>query len=179
MRIRRFIFTTLQQPIAQVPLTRTDLVQRSHYINAYNTFQELLSLMDLIVNENDTVAVESLAIMWYAGSASLVEARLAVLLTDVDRVLPSWSAFVPNAQPITLVKHVEQLAQFTGTNRYFQSTGYWRYGYQSAVHMDCHCCWCQNCDYWRAVLVLKKSCRENCWYSVWTSTPAKLWLAVG
>ncbi len=39
MRIYDDLFTTLQQPIAQVLLTRSDLVQRSRYLNIYNTFQ--------------------------------------------------------------------------------------------------------------------------------------------
>lgn len=61
MRVYDDFFTVLQQPIAQVLLTRSDLVQRSRYLNIYNTFRELLELGVIpIVNENDTVAVEEL-----------------------------------------------------------------------------------------------------------------------
>jgi len=116
MRIYDDLFTTLQQPIAQVLLTRTDLVERSRYVNAYNTFQELLGLGVIpIVNENDTVAVEELKFgdndTLSALVASLVEADWLFLLTDVDRLYSADPRSVPDAQPITLVKHVEQLAQ--------------------------------------------------------------------
>ena len=58
IRIYDDLFTTLQQPIAQVLLTRSDLVQRSRYLNVYNTFAALLELGVIpVVNENDTVAV--------------------------------------------------------------------------------------------------------------------------
>ncbi len=131
MRVYDDLFTTLQQPIAQVLLTRTDLVQRSHYVNAYNTFQELLSLGVIpIVNENDTVAVEELKFgdndTLSALVASLVEADWLFLLTDVDRLYSADPRSVPDAQPITLVKHVEQLAQLqvqTGTSSSQWGTG--------------------------------------------------------
>ena len=116
MRVYDDLFTTLQQPIAQVLLTRTDLVQRSRYINAYNTFQELLKLGVIpVVNENDTVAVEELKFgdndTLSALVASLVEADWLFLLTDVDRLYSADPRSVPDAQPIALVKRVEELAQ--------------------------------------------------------------------
>ena len=116
MRIYDDLFTTLQQPIAQVLLTRTDLVQRSRYINAYNTFKELLALGVIpVVNENDTVAIEELKFgdndTLSALVASLVEADWLFLLTDVDRLYSADPRSFPDAQPITLVTHFEQLAQ--------------------------------------------------------------------
>lgn len=131
MRVYDDLFTTLQQPIAQVLLTRTDLVQRSRYINAYNTFQELLGLGVIpIVNENDTVAVEELKFgdndTLSALVASLVEAEWLFLLTDVDRLYSADPRYVPNAQPITLVKDIEQLAQLkiqTGSSSSQWGTG--------------------------------------------------------
>ena len=91
MRIYDDLFTILQQPIAQVLLTRADLVERSRYLNANNTFQELLNLGVIpIVNENDTVAVEELKFgdndTLSALVASLVEADWLFLLTDIDRL---------------------------------------------------------------------------------------------
>lgn len=116
MRVYDDLFTTLQQPIAQVLLTRTDLVERSRYINAYNTFKELLGLGVIpIVNENDTVAVDELKFgdndTLSALVASLVEADWLFLLTDVDRLYSADPRSVPDAQPITLVKHIEELTQ--------------------------------------------------------------------
>ncbi len=108
MRVYDDFFTTLQQPIAQVLLTRSDLVQRSRYVNVYNTFQELLRLGVIpVVNENDTVAVEELKFgdndTLSALVASLVEADWLFLLTDVDRLYSADPRSVPDAQPIPLV----------------------------------------------------------------------------
>lgn len=116
MRVYDDLFTTLQQPIAQVLLTRSDLVQRRRYVNAFNTFQELLKLGVIpVVNENDTVAVEELKFgdndTLSALVASLVEADWLFLLTDVDRLYSADPRFVPNAEPIVLVSHGAQLPQ--------------------------------------------------------------------
>ncbi len=131
MRVYDDLFTTLQQPIAQVLLTRSDLMQRSRYINAHNTFQELLRLGVIpVVNENDTVAIEELKFgdndTLSALVASLVEADWLFLLTDVDRLYSADPRSVPDAQPIALVSRVEQLAQLqvqTGTQGSQWGTG--------------------------------------------------------
>ncbi|MCC5640296.1 glutamate 5-kinase [Nostoc sp. CHAB 5844] len=116
MRIYDDLFTTLQQPIAQVLLTRSDLVQRSRYLNVYNTFKELLGLGVIpVVNENDTVAVDELKFgdndTLSALVASLVEADWLFLLTDVDRLYSADPRSVPDAQPISLVNNIKELAQ--------------------------------------------------------------------
>jgi glutamate 5-kinase len=116
MRIYDDLFTTLQQPIAQVLLTRSDLVQRSRYLNIYNTFRELLELDVIpIVNENDTVAVEELKFgdndTLSALVASLVEADWLFLLTDVDRLYSADPRSVPDAKPITLVNSIKELTE--------------------------------------------------------------------
>lgn len=116
MRVYDDLFTTLQQPIAQVLLTRTDLVQRSRYLNVYNTFQELLKLDVIpVVNENDTVAVEELKFgdndTLSALVASLVRADWLFLLTDVDRLYSADPRSVPDAKPISLVSSIEELTK--------------------------------------------------------------------
>ncbi|OUL20626.1 glutamate 5-kinase [Nostoc sp. T09] len=116
MRVYDDLFTTLQQPIAQVLLTRSDLVQRSRYLNIYNTFRELLGLGVIpVVNENDTVAVDELKFgdndTLSALVASLVEADWLFLLTDVDRLYSADPRSVPDAQPIALVTSIKELAQ--------------------------------------------------------------------
>lgn len=116
MRIYDDFFTTLNQPIAQVLLTRGDLVQRQRYLNAYNTFQELLNLGVIpIVNENDTVAVDELKFgdndTLSALVASLVEADWLFLLTDVDRLYSADPRQQPDAQPISVVNSIAELAQ--------------------------------------------------------------------
>ena len=115
MRIYDDLFTTLSQPIAQVLLTRSDLVQRNHYLNVYNTFAELLALGVIpVVNENDTVAVEELKFgdndTLSALVASLVEADWLFILTDVDRLYSADPRSVPDAQPISLVNNLKELA---------------------------------------------------------------------
>ncbi|MBW4521507.1 MAG: glutamate 5-kinase [Scytolyngbya sp. HA4215-MV1] len=116
MRIYDDFFTSLEQPIAQVLLTRDDLVQRSRYLNAYQTFQELLRLGVIpIVNENDTVAVDELRFgdndTLSALVASLLEADWLFLLTDVDRLYSADPRSHPDAQPIILVNQMDQLSK--------------------------------------------------------------------
>jgi len=116
MRIYDDLFTTFQQPIAQVLLTRADLVQRSRYLNAYNTFQQLLDLGVIpIVNENDTVATEELKFgdndTLSALVASLVEADWLFILTDVDRLYSADPRSVSDARPINLVSSLQELTE--------------------------------------------------------------------
>ena len=115
MRIYDDFFTSLQQPIAQVLLTRGDLADRNRYINASNTLQELLKLGVIpIVNENDTVAVDELLRFGdndtlSALVAGLVQADWLFLLTDVDRLYSADPRTQPDAQPIIQVDSIEQL----------------------------------------------------------------------
>ena len=114
MRIYDDFFTSLQQAIAQVLISRRDFVQRSCYVNAYGTFRELLQLGVIpIVNENDTVAVEELKFgdndTLSALVASLIEADWLFILTDVDRLYSADPRQVPDAQPIALINSMEEL----------------------------------------------------------------------
>ena len=75
--------------VGQVLLTAQDIGDRVRYLNARNTLLALLRFGVLpIVNENDTVAVEEIKVgdndNLSALVASLIEADLLVLLTDVD-----------------------------------------------------------------------------------------------
>ncbi len=76
-------------PVGQVLLTAQDIGDRARYLNAKNTLLALLKFNVLpIVNENDTVAVEEIKVgdndNLSALVASLIDADLLVLLTDVD-----------------------------------------------------------------------------------------------
>ncbi len=109
-------FTSLQQPIAQVLLTRSDLVQRNSYLNVERTFQQLLQLGVIpIVNENDTVAVDELKFgdndTLSALVANLVRADWLFLLTDVDRLYSADPRRDPNAQPIVRISRMDQLKE--------------------------------------------------------------------
>lgn len=129
MRIYDDFFTALQQPIAQVLLTRGDLIQRSRYVNILRTFQELLNLGVIpIVNENDTVSTDELKFgdndTLSALVASVVDADWLFLLTDVDRLYSADPRSNPDAQPITIVKHIDELAQVqTGSSGTQWGTG--------------------------------------------------------
>ena len=112
MRIYDDLFSSLQQAIAQVLLTRRELVERNTYVNASNTFRELLDLGVIpIVNENDTIAVDELKFgdndTLSALVASLVQADWLFLLTDVDRMYSADPKTDPDAQPIKLVSNQE------------------------------------------------------------------------
>lgn len=114
MRVYDDFFTSTGQPIAQVLLTRTDLVQRSRYVNSYRTFRQLLQLGIIpIVNENDTVAVDELKFgdndTLSAQVASLISADWLFLLTDVDRLYSADPRYHPDAQPIHLVDRIDEL----------------------------------------------------------------------
>jgi len=109
-------FTSLQQPIAQVLLTRSDLVQRNSYLNVERTFQQLLQLGVIpIVNENDTVAVDELKFgdndTLSALVANLVRADWLFLLTDVDRLYSTDPRRDPNAEPIVRISRMDQLKE--------------------------------------------------------------------
>ncbi|MGB3543267.1 glutamate 5-kinase, partial [Rubrivirga sp.] len=78
----------LETSVAQVLLTHDDLSHRGRFLNARNTFAELLSRGIIpIVNENDTVAVEELKVgdndNLAAHVAVLTDADLLVICTDV------------------------------------------------------------------------------------------------
>lgn len=114
MRVYDDFFSSLDQPIAQVLLTRADLDERGRYLNAYRTFRQLFKLGVIpIVNENDTLAVEELKFgdndTLSARVASLVEADWLFLLTDVDRLYSADPRFDPEAEPIVTVENIDEL----------------------------------------------------------------------
>ena len=112
MRTYDDLFNSLGQPIAQVLLTRRELMERTSYVNASNTFEELLNLEVIpIVNENDTIAVDELKFgdndTLSALVASLIKADWLFLLTDIDRLYSADPRIVPDATPIDLVSSSE------------------------------------------------------------------------
>lgn len=115
IRVYDDLFSHLGQPIAQILLTRRDLMDRSCYVNASNTFNALLDLGVIpIVNENDTVATDELKFgdndTLSALVANLVNADWLFLLTDVDKLYSADPRIVPSATPIDLVNS-EEFAQ--------------------------------------------------------------------
>ena len=95
-------------PVGQVLLTAQDVGDRARYLNARNTLLALLKFGVLpIVNENDTVAVEEIKVgdndNLSALVASLIEADLLVLLTDVDGLYTADPASDPTARRLETV----------------------------------------------------------------------------
>ena len=128
MRVYDDLFTEMKQPIAQVLLTRGDLVERNRYVNVYRTFHELLNLNVIpIVNENDTVAVDELKFgdndTLSALVASLVDADWLFLMTDVDRLYTANPRTNPDAKPIDVVRNLDELNVDTATGGTQWGTG--------------------------------------------------------
>lgn len=130
IRVYDDLFSTLGQPIAQILLTRRELMERSCYVNAYNTFCTLLDLGVIpIVNENDTVAIEELKFgdndTLSALVASLIEADWLFLLTDVEQLYSADPRLVPDATPIRLVypQDFDHLGVEAGTSGSAWGTG--------------------------------------------------------
>jgi glutamate 5-kinase len=145
MRVYDDLFTTLQQPIAQVLLTRGDLVQRNGYVNACNTFQQLLRLGVIpIVNENDTVAVDELKFgdndTLSALVASLVEADWLFVLTDVEAAVFRRSAQQSRRAADRPSPKYGTANRISGANRRFpQWLGNRRYGDKNRSGENSNC----------------------------------------
>jgi glutamate 5-kinase len=97
--------------VGQVLLTAQDIGDRTRYLNARNTLLALLGFGVVpIVNENDTVAVEEIKVgdndNLSALVASLVEADLLVLLTDVDGLYTADPARDPAATKLDIVETI-------------------------------------------------------------------------
>lgn len=97
---------------AQVLLTRGDVVDRTGYLNARNTFERLLDLGVVpIVNENDTVSVREFSFgdndMLGAIVASLIDADLYVILSDIDGLYTANPDTNPDARLIERVERVD------------------------------------------------------------------------
>ncbi|KAL1839741.1 hypothetical protein VTJ49DRAFT_1207 [Mycothermus thermophilus] len=108
------LFNHLRQPIAQILLTRNDIADRSRYLNAQRTFNELLDMGVIpIVNENDTLAVAEIKFgdndTLSAITAAMVHADLLFLMTDVDCLYDKNPRTHPDAQPIEVVDDIGSL----------------------------------------------------------------------
>ena len=97
--------------VGQVLLTAQDISDRARYLNAKNTLLALLRFDVIpIVNENDTVAVEEIKVgdndNLSALVASLIDADLLVLLTDVDGLYSDDPAVDAGARKLERVEAI-------------------------------------------------------------------------
>ncbi|WP_256645154.1 glutamate 5-kinase [Thermomonas paludicola] len=100
-----------ERPVGQVLLTHDDLRNRRRYLNARAALLELLRVGALpIVNENDTVAVDELKLgdndNLAAAVASLVDADLLLIATDIGGLYSGHPVHDPTARPIVNVDTV-------------------------------------------------------------------------
>eukprot|EP00775_Hariotina_reticulata_P012564 gene12564-12696_t len=128
MRYYEDILNALGLTCAQVLLTLDNLADRSQYINARNTFVELLAYGTIpVVNENDTVAVQELRFgdndTLSAQVATLVEADYLFLMTDVDALYTANPKLDPTATPIHEVEDISSLTADTSTSGTQWGTG--------------------------------------------------------
>ena len=106
------VFLAHRMPTAQVLLTRDDLRARQRFLNARNTFAELLEWGVLpIVNENDTVSISELKFGDNDCLASLLVnltgADLFINLTSASGVLAADPQKDPNAP---IMDHIDDVA---------------------------------------------------------------------
>jgi glutamate 5-kinase len=105
MALYEQLFDIYKLTVAQVLLTRTDLADRSRYLNSRNTLSALLAQRVIpIINENDTVATEEIRLgdndNLSALVANLIEADLLVMLTDQPGLFTADPRSDPSAQLI-------------------------------------------------------------------------------
>jgi glutamate 5-kinase len=100
---------------AQVLLTAADIAARTNYLNARQTLRRLIDWGVVpVVNENDTTATDEITFgdndFLAAQVAILLDARLLVLLSDVDGLYRSDPRTDPDAEPIDSVESFAELA---------------------------------------------------------------------
>jgi glutamate 5-kinase len=112
-------FGRYQKKVAQILLTSEDLSDRKRYLNTRNTFSTLLSWRIVpIINENDTVAVESIQFgdndYLSARICLLLDADILIILTDIDGLYTKDPRASANAELIptvtTIGKEIEKMA---------------------------------------------------------------------
>ncbi|HWN73210.1 MAG TPA: glutamate 5-kinase [Solirubrobacterales bacterium] len=101
---------------AQVLLTAADIAARTNYLNARQTLRRLIDWGVVpVVNENDTTATDEITFgdndFLAAQVALLLDARLLVLLTNVDGLLSGDPRSDPDAE---LIDEVGDFAQLEG-----------------------------------------------------------------
>jgi glutamate 5-kinase len=129
MRAYKEVFQRRNRVAAQVLLTRDDLSNRRRYLNAHNTLDTLLEYrVTPIVNENDTVVVEEIRFgdndNLSAQVASLMEADLLLILSDVDGFYDGDPGYDKGARLIPLIEKITpEVIAMAGSSRGTLGTG--------------------------------------------------------
>jgi glutamate 5-kinase len=119
MKIYEELFEKHNIIVAQALLTRADLADRAGYLNARNTFMNLLELGIVgIVNENDVVAVDELEEARFGDNdnlsamvANLVDADLLGILTDIAGLYTADPHTHPEASFIPRVSNINSIIE--------------------------------------------------------------------
>lgn len=111
LRIYERLFDEYGQTVAQVLLTKENSVHHNLYVNSRRTLGRLLELGIIpIINENDAVSADELKIgdndNLSAMVATLVDADLLIILSDIDGLYTANPAVDPAA---TLISRVEEI----------------------------------------------------------------------
>ncbi len=119
-------FRDYGQVTAQMLLTKGDAINSKHYLYTKGTLQSLLELGAIpIINENDAVTAEEIKIgdndTLSAIVASIADADLLVILSDIDGLYSGIPGTDPNAKLISFVpefsREILHLAGGAGTAR--------------------------------------------------------------
>lgn len=105
------IFSEYGKIVAQILLTREDFSHRMRFLNARNTFFALFEQGVIpIVNENDAIVVDEIKFgdndNLSAMVASLVEADLLIILSDIDGLYTANPKSDPSAKLIYSVERI-------------------------------------------------------------------------
>lgn len=111
MMIYQKCFDDYNETVSQVLMTKNTVLNSLSRYNLRNTFQELLKFGVIpIVNENDSVATYEYSVgdndNLSAMVASLVDADLLILLSDIDGLYTDDPRSVPDAEFISYVPHL-------------------------------------------------------------------------
>ncbi|MBI5592755.1 MAG: glutamate 5-kinase [Deltaproteobacteria bacterium] len=115
--------------VAQILLTSDDLNNRKRYLNARNTLYTLLSWQVVpIINENDTVTIESIKFgdndNLAAMIALLMDADILIILSDIDGLYAKDPRSNPDAELIpTVTTFKKSLEKVAGDNPGSLGTG--------------------------------------------------------
>lgn len=108
------LFRQMNQHIAQILITRNDIMDYTQFKNATNTINELLEMGVIpIVNENDTLSVAEIKFgdndTLSAITAGMIHADYLFLMTDVEALYTDNPRTNPEAKPILVVENIDEL----------------------------------------------------------------------
>jgi glutamate 5-kinase len=125
IKIYQKFFEEYNQTVAQILLTKDVMTQPERYQNAKNTMLRLLDMSVIpIINENDTISTDEIEFgdndTLSANVATLVEADLLILLSDIDGLYSADPRKDPAAEIIRTIDEItpeiEKLASGAGSS---------------------------------------------------------------